>query len=177
MSVEYKSKFIIALRGYKITKSDRNVNYTDISAVDPLNKKVLLRTMNPLANRYTDLNDIENLSKQVKLESFDSAILLSNNFTQNATKEMIKQNIQWVSESYMPPFAIEELYHAVINCIGKQCNKKCGKLPEAIAECNEIKDADLCKIRGIAANAKAHLESGALGLLKNDLKMALALGQ
>jgi hypothetical protein len=177
MSVANKSKFIIAVRRYKIIKSERSVNFTDISAVDPLNKKVLLRAIDPSCNRYVGLNDVIELSNQVKVGEYDSAILISSNFTENATTEMVKQNIQCVSDNYMPPFAMEDLYLAIINCAANQCNKKCSKVPEVIPECNEIKDADLCKIRGIAANAKAHFDAGALGLLKNDLKMALALGQ
>jgi hypothetical protein len=177
MSVANKTRFLIAVRRYKIVKIEQKVNYTDISAVDQLNKKVLLRTIDPSGKRYVDLTDVTSLTDEVKLGAYDSTILISNNFTENAVSELVKQNIQFVSESYMPPFDIEDLYLAIISCAGIKCNKKCGKAPEDIAECNEIKDADMCKIRGLAENAKAHFESGALGLLKNDLKIALALGQ
>ncbi len=176
MSVANKTRFLIAVRRYKVINSERNVNYTDTSVMDPLNKKLLLRSID-LGNRYVDLSDVNSLTNQVKVGAYDSAILISNNFTQNATNEMNKQNIQCVSESIMPSFAIEDLYLAIIHCASNRCNKKCGKTPEAIPECNEVKDADMCSIRGLAANAKTHLESGALGLLKNDLKMALALAQ
>ena len=175
MSVANKTRLIIAVRRYKIINSERKVNYTDISTLDPLNKKVLLRTIDQ-ANRYVDLSDVNSLADQVKFGAYDLAILIANNFTVSATNELAKQNIQYVSESNMTPFAIEDLYLAIMNCAGNQCNKRCGKAPEVIPECNGIKDADLCKIRGLATNAKNHFEAGALGLLKNDLKMALALG-
>ncbi len=177
MSVANKSKFIIAVRRYKIVSSARNAIFTDISVTDPSDKKILLRTIDPSSRRYVDLSDIASLTDKIKAEAYDSAILISNNFTQSATTEMIKQNIQCVSESYMPPFAIEDLYLAIISCASYQCNKKCGKIPQEIPECNEIKDADMCKIRGMAADAKAHFEAGALGLLKNDLKVALSLSK
>jgi hypothetical protein len=177
MSAANKTRFIIAVRRYKIISSARNANFTDISVLDPSNKKILLRTIDPSSNRYVDLSDITSLTDKVKAEAYDSAILISSNFTLSATTEMMKQNIQCVSESYMPPFALEDLYLAIISCVSNKCNKKCGKIPEEIPECNEIKDADMCKIRGIAADAKAHFEAGAIGLLKNDLKVALALGQ
>jgi hypothetical protein len=175
MSITNKTKLLIAVRKYKVIKSERKTNYTDISVVDPLNKKVLLRTIDPLSTRYVDLNDVNSLTNQVKFDAYDSAILISNNFTQSATSEMARQNIQCISETYMPPYTIEDLYGAVMNLAGPQCGKKCGKTPERIPDC-EIKDADMCSIWSLACSAKNHFETGSIGLLKNDLKMALALG-
>jgi len=46
----------------------------------------------------------------------------------------------------------------------------------AISDCGE-KIADFCKIKLLALNAKNHFEDGTVGLLKNDLKVALALNK
>jgi hypothetical protein len=74
----------------------------------------------------------------------------------------------------MPPFDIQELYLAIVNCANSQCQKKCGKALLVITECEE-KPADLCKTKTLAVAAKRHFEEGTIGLLKNDLKIALAL--
>jgi hypothetical protein len=175
MSVNNKTKLIMVVRKYKIVKSERKVNYTDISVVDPSNKKVLLRTIDTLSNRYVDLNDVNSLADQILFDSYDSAILISNNFTQSATNEMARQNIQCISENNMPPFPIEDLYSAIVDLASLQCEKKCGKAPKCIPDC-ENKDADMCSIWSLANGAKTHFATGMFGLLKNDLKMALALG-
>ncbi|MGD6808359.1 MAG: hypothetical protein ACQCN3_01530 [Candidatus Bathyarchaeia archaeon] len=174
MSIVNKTRLLIAVRGYKTIKNQQNVNHTDISAIDSLNNKIILRIMNPLNSRYADLTDVNNLVEQIKLDAYDSGILISSNFTERATNEMVKQNIQCISDSFMPAFALEDLYLAIISCAEKQCNKKCGKVPENIGECTEIKDADLCKTRILITNAKTHLDAEMLGFLKNDLKIALA---
>jgi len=176
MSIVNKTRLLMAIRGYKTLKNQPNGKYTDISALDGPNKKVLLRIMDPLNNRYADLNDVANLVEQIKVDSYDSGILISNNFTEGANNEMVKQNIQYISESVMPAFATKDLYFAILNCASNLCTKKCGKVPMDIAGCEEIKDADLCRTRILATNAKAHFEAGMLGLLKNDLKIALASG-
>lgn len=176
MSIVNKTRLLIAIRGYKTLKNQQNGKYTDISALDSLNKKILLRIMDPQNNRYADLNDVINLAERIKVDAYDSGILISNNFTIGATNEMVKQNIQSISENVMPPFTSKDIYFAILNCVSNQCNKKCGKVPLNISGCNEIKDADLCETRILATNAKTHFEAGTIGLLKNDLKIALASG-
>ncbi len=177
MSMISKTRLIMAIRGYKTLTNQQNVNHTDISALDSFNKKILLRVIDSSNNRYADLSDVLKLTEKVKLDAYDSAFLISNNFTESAINEMEKQNIQCISNSYMPPFAIEDLYRAILRCASNQCNKTCGKTPEDISECAAIKDADLCKTRFLVTNAKAHFKAGTVGLLKNDLKIALASGQ
>jgi len=171
---ENKSNFIIAVRGYKSVKKQKTANCTNITALDNSNNKVLLRIIDPLSSEYIDINDVKNLAEFIKQEKFDSAILISKKFTDTAVNEMAKQKIQHVSDDYMPPFHIEELYLAIIDCVNNQCLKKCGKVATVKSECDE-KKVDLCKIKHLAGNAKYHFEQGTVGLLKNDLKMALAL--
>jgi len=171
---ENKTNFIMAVRGYKSVKRQKNANFTDVTALDSSNNKVLLRIVEPLTTEYISLNDVKNMAETVKRDSYTSAILISKQFTDGALEEMGKQKIQHISEDYMPPFDIQELYLAVVNCANSQCQKKCGKVVLVIPECNE-KVAALCKTKVLAVVAKRHFEEGTVGLLKNDLKVALAL--
>ncbi len=167
----------MAVRGYKSVKKQKNSNFTDVTALDNSNNKVLLRTMEPLTNGYICLNDVKNMAEAIKRDSYDSAILISKQFTDNALKEMSKQKIQHVSEDYMPPFDIQELYLAIVNCANSHCQKKCGKVSSlVITECTE-KAAYLCKTKALAVAAKRHFEEGTVGLMKNDLRVALALAR
>lgn len=163
----------MAVRGYKNVKKEKTANFTDVTAVDSLNKKVLLRTIEPLTSEYINVDDVKNMVEAVKRDNYDSAILISRQFTDKALEEMTKQKIQHVSEDYMPPFDIQELYLAIIDCANNQCQKKCGKVHLVIPDCDE-KTADYCKIKALAVDAKNHFEDGTIGLLKNDLKWALA---
>lgn len=164
----------MAVRGYKTVKKQRTGNGIDTIAVDSSNNKVLLRTIEPLTPQYIGINDVKNIAELIKQESYDSAILISRHFTLNAIEEMSKQKIQYISEDYMPPFGIEELYLAVMNCANNFCLKKCGKVLTVIPDCEE-KTAYTCKTKVLAASAKQHFETGAVGLLKNDLRVAFSL--
>jgi len=173
---ENKTNFIIAVRGYKNVKKQKSSNFTDVTALDNSNNKVLLRMIEPLTDEYISLADIKNMSEFIKRDNYESVILISRKFTDSALEEMRKQKIQHVSEDYMPPFDTEELYSAIVDCANNQCQKKCGKALLAISDCGE-KIADFCKIKLLALNAKNHFEDGTVGLLKNDLKVALALNK
>lgn len=174
---ENKTNFIMAVHGYKEIKKQKTANYTDFTALDNLNKKVLLRIIEPLGNEYIGINDVNNMTELIKREDYYAAFLISKKFTERAVDQMEKQKIQHVSDDYMPPFKIEEVYLAVIDCVRNQCMKKCGKATADKTECEEKKTFDLCKIRLLASDAKCHFEEGLVGLLKNDLKMALALNK
>ena len=173
---ENKINFIMAVRGYKLVKKEKTVSSTEFTVLDSLNKKMLLRIVEPLTSEYIGLNEVKNTVELVKRESFDSAIIISRQFTDAALEEMTKQKIQHVSENYMPPFDIQELYLAIVNCANNQCQKKCGKVLLPTSDCKE-KIADFCRIKALVINAKNHFEEGTVGLLKNDLKLALALNR
>jgi hypothetical protein len=173
---ENKTNLVIAVRGYKTVKKQKNANFTDVTALDNLNNKVLLRIIEPLGNEFIGIKDIKSMAEFIKRENYDSAILISRQFTDNALEEMSKQKIQHISENYMPPFDIQELYLAIVDCANNQCQKKCAKTQLVIPDCNE-KVAHLCQIKTLAVNAKSHFEQGTVGLLKNDLKLALALNR
>lgn len=171
---ETKTNFIIAVRGYKIVNKQRSGTATDIVALDNSNNKVLLRTIEPLTPEYVGVNAIKSMAELVKRENYGSAIVISKHFTDNALTELSKEKIEYISEDYMPPFDIQELYLAIVSCANNSCQKKCGKVLSVIPECDE-KTADECKTRALVKNAKEHFENGTTGLLKNDLRVALTL--
>jgi hypothetical protein len=171
---ETKTNFIMAVRGYKVIKKQRTGSCTDIIAVDNSDNKVFLRTIEPLTSEYIGINDIKSTAELIKRESYDTAILVSKHFTENAIEEMNKQKIQYISEEYMPPFDIQDLYLAIVNCANSLCQKKCGKVIQIIPECEE-KTAYMCKTKTLMVSAKQHFEDGTVGLLKNDLRVAMTL--
>ena len=173
---ENRINFVIAVRGYKNVKKDKNEKFTDITAVDSLNNNVLLRVVEPLGNELVSINEVKALSEFIKQKNYDSVVLFSKNFTQEAIKEMEKDKIDYVSENYMPPFEIKQLYIAIMDYASNQCKKRCDKSSNAIADCEE-KKSDYCQIKKLAINVKSHFEDGSVGLLKNDLKMVLALNR
>jgi len=173
---ENKTNFIIAVRGYKNVKKQKNANFTDVTALDNLNNKVLLRMMEPPGDEYIHIHEVKNMTDFIKRENYDSAILIGKKFTDTAVNEMAKQKIQHVSDDYMPPFHIKELYSAIVDCVNNQCMKKCGKATSVESNCTE-KKFYLCRTNALAGSAKSHFEDGSIGLLKNDLKTALALNR
>lgn len=164
----------MAVRGYKRVKTEKNANFTDITVLDDFSNKVLLRIIEPINNAYIGINDINNLAGAIKSEDYSSVIVISKKFTANALAELDKHKIQYVSDEHMLPFDIHELYLAIINCVNLQCQKKCGNAVLTSPECN-TKLTGLCKTRTLSEAAKRHFEDGNVGLMKNDLKVALAL--
>jgi len=177
MGTGNKANLIIAVNGYKILKKQTNGSFTDVSAIDNLNKKVLLRVIEPLGSECIVTNDVLKMAESVKLGEYDCAFLISKRFTDNAITELLKNKIQYASDNYMPPFDIEKLYLAIVDYANSQCQRKCGKVPLDISDCMEKKATDGCKIRAVADSAKHHFEQRLVGLLKNDLMMALALSK
>ncbi len=177
MGIENKANLIVAVNGYKILKKETNANFTDVSAVDNSNKKALLRIIEPLGSECIVANDVLKMAKSIKLGEYDCAFLISKRFTDTAIVQMLKHKIRYASDDYMPPFDIEKLYLAIVDSANNQCQRKCGKVPVAISDCLEKKATDGCKTRAVADSAKCHFEQGSVGLLKNDLMMALALSK
>ncbi len=177
MGLENKTNLIIAINGYKITKKEKSAYSTDISVIDCLNKKVLLRVMDSLDSEYVVANDVKDMEELIKRDSYDFGFLISKKFTDGAINEMVKQNILHVSDIYMPPFEIGKLYSAIIDCANSQCQKKCGKTSPDAPDCSEKNKKGFCKTMTAASDAKNHFEQGLVGLLKNDLILALALNK
>jgi hypothetical protein len=178
MSVEDKTKFIIAIRNYKCTKTEKHSDRTDTTVLNELNEKILLRSIEPeCQNGFIGIDDVKKMMKIIKLEDYNKGILISKHFTVAAVQEMKQENIQQVSDEYMPPFETEKLYLTINNCINNQCKAKCGEIHSRKSDCKGNQKSNLCKIRALSDNALFHFEQGWVGLMKNDLKLVLAVNK
>lgn len=177
LSIEDKSDFIIAIRDYKCMKTKKLANCTDFTVYDALNKKVLLRCIEPQDKSYVGIGEVKSMIELIKREDYNRGILISNRFTAAALEGMAAGNIQQISDVYMPPFETEKLYLTIFNRISNQCKAKCGKMSLKEPNCQEKQEKAPCKIKSIANNALFHFEHGWVDLLQNDLKLALALNK
>jgi hypothetical protein len=158
-------------------KTKKLANCTDFTVFDASNKKVLLRCIEPQGKAYVGIGEVKSMIELIKREDYSRGILISNGFTAAALEGMVAGNIQQVSDVYMPPFETEKLYLTIFNRISNQCKAKCGKMGLKESNCQEKREKGPCKIKSIANNALFHFEQGWVDLLKNDLKLALALNK
>ena len=178
MSVENKTEFIIAIRNYKHQKIKKFADFTDVTASSPSNQKILLRSIEPQGKAgFVGVDEVKNMIKVMKHENYDSGILISKRFTTAAVQEMMQENIQQVSDEYMPPFDTEKLYLAITNCINDQCKANCGKIPLKESDCKGHLKGSFCKVRALSDNSSFHSEHGWIDLMKNDLKQLLSLSK
>jgi len=166
----------MAIRNFECLKKGTHSGYTDITASDLSNKKILLRSIEPQSKAgFVGVEEVKNMVKTMKLENYDSGILISSKFTIAAAEEMANEKIQLVSDDYMPHFGTEKIYLTITNCINNQCKAKCGKIPRKNSDCKQQVKGNLCKIKALSDNSSFHFEHGWIDLMKNDLKQLLAL--
>jgi len=178
MSVEDKTEFIMAIRNYKCTKTERYSDCTDVTASNASNEKILLRSIEPQGKAgFVGIDEVKNMIKVMRHENYNSGILISKRFTTAAVQEMRQENIQQVSDEYMPPFDTENLYLAIANCVNEQCKVKCGKIPLKKSDCNGHLKGSFCRVRALSDNSAFHFEHGWIILMKNDLKQLLSLSK
>ena len=177
MSVEEKTELIIAVHDYKYVKKEKRSDCTDVTALDALNEKILLRSIEPEGKGFVSFSDVKDMIAVIKREDYNRGILISKRFTVAAAEEMVQENIQQVSDEYMPPIDTEKLYLAITNCINNKCKTKCGINPLKKSECQKKQKAGPCKVKALNDNALFHFEQGWVDLLKNDLKLVLALNK
>lgn len=176
MSVEDKTEFIIAIRNYKYQKIDRHMDFIDVTASSPSNEKILLRSIEPQGKTgFVGIDDVKNMMKVMKHGDYDHGVLISKRFTEGAVQEMAQENIQQISDEYMPPFDTEKLYLAINNCINNQCKVKCGGIPLKESDCKGHLKGSFCKVRALSDNSSFHFAHGWIDLMKNDLKQLLSL--
>jgi len=162
----------MALRDYNCKKRGEWDEGIDITALDAEAKeKILLRVITSKSKSgFYGVDAVRSMVDVMKRGRYDKGFLIAKRFTNAAKEEMVKNNIQRISESHMLPFKPDRLYLRINNYVDKLCKAKCGKVPEAETECQSD-----CKIRIISDNASFHFENGWLNLLKNDFKQLLAL--
>ncbi len=178
MSVEEKTAFIMAIRNYKYSKKKRSADFTDTTASDASNKKILLRSIEPRGKAgFVGVDEVKSMLKVMKSQNYDNGILISKRFTTAAVQEMLEQKIQLVSDEHMPYFDTEELYLTINNCIDNQCKANCGKILQKKSDCTGRLEDSPCKVRALSDNCLFHFEHGWIDLMKNDLKQLLALNK
>jgi len=177
MSVEDKTEFMMAIRNYKCTKTKRRLDRTDVTASNASNEKILLRSIESQGTGFVGVDEVKNMIKVMKHENYNSGILISKRFTTAAVQEMRQENIQQVSDEYMPPFDTEKLYLAITNCVNEHCKVKCGKIPLKKSDCKGHLNGSFCRVRALSDNSLFHFELGWIDLMKNDLKQLLSLSK
>jgi hypothetical protein len=180
MSIELKAQLVMAVRDYECQERQRWDEGTDFTASDAeSDEKILLRVLTEPKSKsnIVGVDAVREMAETMKEERYDKGILISERFTESAKKEMTQNNIQMISENYMPPLRPQQLYLAIQDCMEELCKAKCGQVPKTEADCEgRSSDGDYsCKVRLVSDNALFHLEQGWTNLLRKDLMKLLAL--
>jgi hypothetical protein len=178
MKIEDRAEFIIAVRDYKCEKREKWSDGVDYIACDKsTGQNILLRSIEQQKSIFVSVDDVRNMMKTMKRKHCASGVLVGNRFTDAASLEMSKNNIQQVSDSYMPPVTPEKIILTINGCTESLCRKKCGELPFDASKCKGRSKDSLCQIRSINDDAVFHFERGWVDLMKNDLRQLLTLNK
>lgn len=180
MSMKLKAELVMAVRGYECKGEQRWDEGTDFTASDiDLGEKILLRVITESKSKSdaVSVDTIKQMVETMKEERYDKGILISDRFTESAKREMNQNNIQMISENYMPPFKPQKLYLAIQDCIDDLCKAKCGMVPEKEANCKgkNPDGAYSCDVKLISDNAVFHFKRRWIKFLRKDLMRLLAL--
>jgi len=175
-SVEDQAEFLIAVRNLKCTRRREWSRGTDFVALDAVtDKKVLIRLMESEKSGYIRGDDIKDMAEAMRRMNCGSGFFIGRRFTNSATEEMSLDNIQPVSDDYMPPTTSESMILIINNHIDDLCRKKCGAVPLKESDCKaRFKEAS-CEVRLISDDASFHYGLGWMDLLKNDLRKLLSM--
>jgi len=176
-----KTKLIMAIRGYETEKEKKWSNGIDfIASKEGSENKILLRVLMDDKSRtgFIGVNTIKKLIKNLDQEEYDEIIFIGKRFTNAATEELKRKNIEIVSENLMPFCRKEDFFSVIQKRVDRLCQVKCGQIPETEADCKDYsrKDDDYqCDVRRISDDALFHLNHGWRSLLSNDLIQLLSL--
>jgi hypothetical protein len=179
MGIEDKAEIFMAIRDYECEekqKWDKGIDFTASGAKS--NDKILLRTITEPESRsgIVGIDAVKEMTEIIKLENYDKGVLISKRFTEAAKKEMKRENIQMISENFMPLPEPQRLYLKIQDHIDDLCKAKCGKIPKKESDCKGYLNGQYsCKIRLISDNASFHFELGWTEFLQNDLLRLLRL--
>jgi hypothetical protein len=179
MKIEDKAEFMIAVRNYKCEKKEKWADGMDYTASDKLSKKkVMLRFIEPQGKSgFVNVGDVKSMVKVMKRKGTDFGILIGKRFSDAATQEMAQNNIEHVSDVYMPPVKPENIILTINGCIDNLCLAKCGAIPLKESDCKARIDENSCKVRSISDDALFHFKQGWLSLMKSDLRQLLSLNK
>jgi hypothetical protein len=179
MSVEDKAEFLIAVRNYRCQKRKKWAEGMDYKASDKSSDgTILLRSIASQGKTgFVGINDVKNMLKVMKREDCASGVLIGRRFTDAATREMTQENIQKVSDEYMPPIEPNDIFLTINDCVNSLCRAKCGEIPRKEDDCKGRLKESYCNVRSISDNASFHFEHGWVSLMKNDLRQLLSLNK
>jgi hypothetical protein len=177
MSTQDKTEFIMAIRKYTCTKTERRSERIDVTASNASNEKILLRSIEPQGAGFVGVDEVKKMIRVMKNEKYNTGILIGRRFTTAAVQEMRLGKIQQVSDEYMPPFDTENLFLAIANCVDEQCKAKCGKIPLKKSDCTGYLHGNPCRVRALSDNSIFHFKRDWINLMKNDLKQLLSLSR
>jgi len=162
----------MAMRNYSCEEREKWDQGIDIIALDTASKeKVLLRIIETKSKSgFVGVDTVRKMLEAIERENYSKVFLFGKRFTDAAKQELIHNNIQRISEAYMPKFKPERLYLRINQYVNDLCRAKCGKIPEKESDCKGN-----CRIRIISDNASFHFEQGWINLMKKDLKQLLSL--
>ena len=172
MSIQDEAELVMALRDYNCKERGECDEGIDITALDAKAKeKILLRVLTSKSKSgFYGVGAVRSMLDVMKRGRYDKGFLIAKRFTNAAKEEMVKNNIQRISEKHMLPFKPDRLFLQINNYVNKLCKEKCGKVPELESDCQND-----CKVRVISDNASFHFDNGWIRLLKNDFKQLLSL--
>ncbi|UCH32515.1 MAG: restriction endonuclease [Candidatus Bathyarchaeota archaeon] len=179
MSVESKAELIMAIEDYECEKRKRWDRGVDYSASDAKSEeKILLRLIAEPKSKsgFIGVDAVRKMSQILEQEKYNKGVLIGKRFSEAAKEEMMRNDIQMISENLTPQFTPQKLYLRIQNYIDNLCEGKCGKVPEKQSDCEGYSEGTYsCKIRLISDDASFHFERGWSTLLKNDLKRLLRI--
>lgn len=167
----------MATRNYRCEKRKRWAEGIDFTASDMTSdEKILLRLVEPQGKTgFVGVDAVKKMLKVMKHENYDRGVLIGKRFTDGATQEMTRENIQRVSDEYMPPCKPERIYLTINDCVNNLCKAKCGEIPKRESDCKGHLKENSCRVRAISDNASFHFEHGWMSLMNNDLNQLLSL--
>ena len=162
----------MAMRNYSCEEREKGEEGIDIIALDTASKeKVLLRIVESKSKSgFVGIDAVRKMLETMEREDYDKGFLFGKRFTDAAKNEMMENDIQRISEGYMPRFKPERLYLRINQYVNDLCKVKCGKIPEKESDCKGD-----CRIRVVSDNASFHFEQGWINLMKKDFKQLLSL--
>jgi hypothetical protein len=160
------------MRNYSCEDREKRDEGIDITALDTeSNERILLRIVeSKTKSGFVGINTVRKMLEDMEREEYDKGFLFGKRFTTAAKQELMQNDIQRISEQYMPKFKPERLYLRINNYVNELCKATCGKIPKKESDCKGD-----CRIRVISDNALFHFEQGWINMMKKDLKQLLLM--
>ena len=160
------------MRNYSCEEREKCDEGVDITALDTESKeKILLRIIESKSKSgFVGINTVRKMLEDMEQKDYDKGFLFGRRFTAAAKQELVQNDIERVSEQYMPRFKPDRLYLRINSYVNELCKAKCGKIPKKESDCK-----GKCRVRVISDNASFHFEQGWINMMKKDLKQLLSL--